>query len=94
MSDQIELCLVSLPSILCRLLFIYQIYCHQLCAFWSSLIEFKASSSSTTKFITHDGNNTNNNNNNFISLHDLRILSEANKLNALTNDTMWAMVYL
>lgn len=49
---EVALVLISLPSLLSRLRFHYQMHCHPLDAYWSSLVHFKSAGAPHTHFVT------------------------------------------
>lgn len=79
---EIEIILISLPSILKNILFIYQIYCHELSSFWSSQMTFN-DTDETRKYISPSLANSNHDPN---SLASILYLDEINKqtLDSLT----------
>ena len=64
------------------MLVIYQIYCHELSEYWSSLVQYK-SRSSTSQHI-HRITDNKKSLKQKLSLFDLRVLNELNKLKSLT----------
>jgi len=77
---ELKLILISLPSILSKLRFHYQVHCHQLDAFWSSLVAFTMS----REVATHSHTITDTGYGHGIDLNALRIQNEQKRLHSLT----------
>ncbi len=85
---ELELILVSLPSIFSCVSFIYQIYCHELNLYWCEQIEF--SNDQTRHFLSESVNGESS----IKLLNDLQILFETNKLQRLRGNDLRAKPFM